>query len=103
MIELDDLERAALDRFAQLITEEKNGMALSIDEVHVFRRLNGEIVVPVLIQAVQPDMHFALFMVRKAEQLYRRTGCRLVPAQRPAQDPQKATYIWADGGWQTLP
>ncbi|MEW6246361.1 MAG: hypothetical protein AB1555_06585 [Nitrospirota bacterium] len=103
MIDLDGIERAALDRLAQLIKEEKNGTAPIIDEPRVFRRLNGEIVVPVIVQAAHPDMSLALLMAHKAEQLYRQTGCRFVPAQRPAQDPEKATYIWADGGWQTLP
>lgn len=103
MIDLDDIEQAALDRLAQLIKEEKNGTAPIIDKPRVFRRLNGEIVVPVIIRAVQPDMHFALLMAHKAEQLYRQTGCRFVPAQRPVQDPKQGTYVWADGGWQTLP
>jgi hypothetical protein len=102
MIDLDDLERMALDRLAQLIAEEKNEMAPMIDEPGVFRRLNGEIVVPVIIQAAQPDMHVALLMAHKAEQLYRQTGCRFVPAQRPAHDPEQGTYVWTGGGWQTL-
>ncbi len=102
-MELDDLERAALDRLAQLMREEKNGPAPMIDEARVFRRLNGEIIVPVMIHASQPDLHLALLMARKAEQVYRQTGCRFVPVQRPDQDPEQATYLWTEGGWQTLP
>ncbi len=103
MIDLDDIERVVLDRLAQLIREAQNGTAPMIDEPRMFRRLNGEIVVPVIIRAARPDVHLALLMAHKAEQLYRQTGCRFVPAQRPDQDPEQATYVWIDGGWQTLP
>lgn len=103
MIELDAQEEQALARFISLLEHERFEAQPAVDRHQVSRGLEGQIIVPVAVPAEKPDIHMAMLMARKAEQLYRQTGCRFVLAQQPTRDPKRGTYVWVDGAWRQLP
>lgn len=103
MITLDEHERQALDQFVSSLEHERFESRPAVDRPHLSRGTEGQIVVPVAVPSDKPDLHMAMLMARKADQLYKQTGCRFVLAQKPAQDPKHGAYIWADGGWRSLP
>lgn len=103
MITLDEQEQQALGRFVRLLEQERFEPKPAAELQRVSRGTEGQIVVPVAVPSDKPDLHIAMLMARKAAQLYKQTGCRFVLAQKPAQDPNGNTYVWADGGWRSLP
>ena len=102
MLTLDEQERQALDQFVAMLERERFDAPSAVDRSGLARGPEGQIVVPVTIQAERPDPHMAMLMARKAEQLYKQTGCRFILAQKPARDPQGRAYVWADGAWQSI-
>ncbi len=102
MTELDEQERLALDHFLQLLEEERCEPRPNVDRRGVLRGPEGQIIVPVSIGAEKPDLHLALLMEHKAEQIYKQTGCRFVLAQRPEQDSHRRTFIWSEARWRTF-
>jgi hypothetical protein len=103
MITLDEHEQQALDQFVTALEHERFESHPMVDRSHLSRGAEGQIVVPVAVPSDKPDLHLAMLMIRKAEQLYKQTGCRFVLAQKPAQDPRRGAYIWADSAWRALP
>ncbi len=103
-IELDPAERRAFRRFVRFLENEQAAqeLALVVDEQMARRGTDGQIVVPVTIQADRPSVHLAILMGHKAEQLYKQRACRFLLAQRPERDPNRPTYVWVNGGWKTL-
>jgi hypothetical protein len=102
MVPLDEHEHIALGRFLRLLEEEDLEPRPHPDAGGIVRGREGEIIVPVTINAEEPSVHVAMLMAHKAAQLYRQTGCRLVLAQCPQRDPKKATYVWTEGAWGLL-
>jgi hypothetical protein len=49
------------------------------------------------------DVHLAMLMEHKAEQLYKQSGCRFVLLQQLETDPKRRSFVWGDGIWQTVP
>ncbi|MEK9140528.1 MAG: hypothetical protein AAB308_05695 [Nitrospirota bacterium] len=68
----------------------------------IFRGAEGRIFVPVVISAATPDAHLAMLMEHKAEHLYKQSGCRFVLLQQLETDPQRHSYVWAEGTWKTV-
>ena len=101
--ELDAHELAALQRFMVAIHQEPHPSNPRIDVSQVFRGLEGQIFVPVTVSGTTPDVHLAMLMEHKAEQLYKQSGCRFVLLQRLGTDPQRQNYFWAEGAWKTVP
>jgi hypothetical protein len=101
--ELDQHELAALQRYMVAIHEEPHPSNPKIDVSQVFRGLEGQIFVPVTVFGTDPDAHLAMLMDHKAEQLYKQSGCRFVLLQRLDADPQRHSYVWAEGTWATVP
>lgn len=66
-------------------------------------RHEGQIIVPVLVEAESPSLSLALLMARKADYLYKHTTCRFALAQRPTKDPKGGAYVWKDEAWHALP
>ena len=102
-VELDVHELASLQRFILAIQEESHPSNPRIDPSHVFRGLEGQLFVPVTISGEQPDVHLAMLMDRKGEQLYKQSGCRFALVQRLEGDPERRSYVWAEGTWRTVP
>ena len=101
--ELDAHELAALQRFMVAIHEELHLSNPKVDVTRVFRGLEGQIFVPVTVSGTSPDVHLAMMMEHKAEQLYKQSGCRFVLEQQLETDSEGRSYVWADGDWQTVP
>jgi hypothetical protein len=101
--ELDAHELASLQRFIAAIREESQPGNPTIDVCHIFRGLEGQIYVPVTVSGKNPHVHVAMLMEHKAEQLYKQSGCRFVVAHRLQDDPQRQSYVWAEGAWRTVP
>ncbi len=101
--ELDQHELATLQRFVVAIQEESYPSNPGIDPSHVFRGLEGQIFVPVTISGEQPDVHLAMLMEHKGEQLYKQSGCRFILVQRLEGDQEHRSYVWAEGTWRTVP
>lgn len=102
MIDLDERERAALQQFIRYLQEERFDGVPTVDEGSVVRQMDGQILVPVSLATQEPNLHLALLMARKADHVYKQTGCRFLLAQRPLQDPKQSRYVWADGAWQAV-
>ena len=100
---LDDHELLALDQFIHLLEQERFESQPKPDRMCVSRGPEGQLIVPVTLPADKPDHHLAMLMARKADQLYKQTGCRFILAQKPDQDPKHGSYVWADGAWRSLP
>ncbi|MBI4400260.1 MAG: hypothetical protein HY581_01340 [Nitrospirae bacterium] len=103
MTALDEHERRALGQLVHLMEKESFESRPTVDERHVFRGPEGQIIVPVTLDAEKPSLPLAMLMAQKAEHLYKQTGCRFVLAQCPGKDPQKRMYLWAEGTWRLLP
>ena len=103
MTTLDEHERQALDQFVSALEHEQFESRPTVDRSHLSRGTDGQIVVPVAVPSDKPDLHMAMLMARKADQIYKQTGCRFVLAQKPARDPKGHAYVWAEGAWQNLP
>lgn len=101
--ELDAHELASLQRFIIAMQEESHPSNPRSDPSRVFRGLEGQIFVPVTISGEKPDAHLAMLMEHKAEQLYKQSGCRFVLVQRLEGDPERRSYVWAEGAWRTVP
>lgn len=99
--ELDPHELAALQRFVAAIQEEVRLSVQQVEVAAVFRGAEGQIFVPVVIEAATPDAHLAMLMEHKAEQLYKQSGCRFVLLQQLETDPQRDNYVWVEGTWKT--
>lgn len=100
-IQLDELERGVYRRFVDVLHLSTVTPRPSLDERGLRRGPDGRIIVPVTIEAERPSLSLAMLMAHKSDHLYRRSGCRLILAQRPLRDRDKKTYLW-DGTWQTL-
>ena len=73
------------------------------EERHVFRGSDGQIIVPVDVDAEQPSLSLALFIEHKGSQLYKQTRCGCVLAQRPMKSPGRRLYHWSRRrDWQLL-
>jgi hypothetical protein len=103
MLTLDEQERQALEQFVSALEHEQFDAPPTVDRPRLSRGTDGRIIVPVTLPSDTPDLHMAMLMAHKAEQLYKQTGCRFVLAQKPARDAQGRTYVWAEGAWQNLP
>jgi hypothetical protein len=101
--ELDTHELASLQRFVAAIQEDARRSVQKVEVAAVFRGAEGQIFVPVVIAAATPDAHLTMLMERKAEQLYKQSGCRFVLLQQLETDPQRYSYVWAEGTWKTTP
>ena len=101
--ELDAHELASLQRFMVAIHEEPHPSNPKVEVTRVFRGLEGQIFVPVMVSGKGPDAHLAMLMEHKAEQLYKQNGCRFVLLQRLETDPQRQGYVWGQGAWRTVP
>jgi hypothetical protein len=99
---LDSGERLAVKEFLGLLEAERFEAEPQADPDHIVRGPEGQIIVPVRLRAAVPSLSLALLMGQKAEHLYKRTGCRLVLAQCPVDDPKGQTYVWKDGAWRSL-
>ena len=99
--ELDAHEQASLQRFVARIQEEASPSVQEVDVTRLSRGTEGQIFVPVVIAAATPNAHLAMLMEHKAEQLYKQSGCRFVLVQQLAMDPERHTYVWAEGAWKT--
>lgn len=103
MAMLDEHERLALGRFLRLLAEEPFEPRPKVEEDRILRGPDGQIIIPVALNADGPSLSLAMLMAEKAEHLYKQTGCRFVLAQRPEKDPQKRMYLWSEGAWQSVP
>ena len=101
--ELDQHELAALQRFIVAVHEEPYPSNPRVEVGQVFRGLEGQIFVPVTVAGAEPDMHLAMLLGHKAEQLYKQSGCRFVLVQQLETDPERRSYVWGEGDWQTVP
>jgi hypothetical protein len=101
--ELDEREMAALQRFIVALQQEPHPSGPRVEIDRIFRGPEGQVFVPVEITGAQPDVHLAMLIEHKAEQLYKQTGSRFVLLQRLAHDPERRSYLWADGAWRTVP
>ena len=101
--ELDDRELTSLQRFMAAVREESLPANPEIDLSHIFRGAEGQIFVPVTVCGKNPDAHLAMLMEHKAEQLYKQSGCRFVLVQRLEGDPERHSYVWAEGVWRKIP
>lgn len=100
-IVLDDLEQGVYRRFVDVLRLSTITPRPSLDEAGLRRRPEGQILVPVTMDAERPSLSLAMLMAHKSDYLYRRSGCRLILTQRPLRDPAKQVYVW-NGTWQTL-
>lgn len=102
MIELDETERWALNELLHLMEEESFRPKPRVDENQVHRTPEGQIVVPMLLDAEHPSAHLGMLMTHKAEQISKQTACRFLLTQRPLKDPEGGTYVWTEQGWHSL-
>lgn len=101
--ELDSQELAALQRFILAVHAERHASNPKADVSRVFRGVAGQICVPVTVTGTHPDIHLAMLMEHKAEQLYKQSGCRFVLVQQLETDPERRNYVWGAGEWQSVP
>src|SRR5512144_304120 len=101
--ELDTQELAVFQRFVTALQEEAHASKPRVDMARVFRGLAGQIMVPVTVSGTHPDVHLAMVMEHKAEQLYKQSGCRFVLVQQLETDAERRSYVWGEGEWQTVP
>ncbi len=99
---LDAREEQTLARFLTLLKEEQFGHEAKPDRSRITRGPEGQIIVPVALDAATPSLSMSLLMGQKAEHLYKQTTCRFVLAQRPEKDPQGQTYVWDGTAWRSL-
>lgn len=102
MTELDEQERLALDQFLHLLKEERFEPEPIPDLSRILRTAEGQIIVPVRVNAEEPSVSLALLMAHKADQVYKQTGCRFILAQQPERDPKHLLYVWAEEEWHTF-
>jgi hypothetical protein len=100
---LDDAETAAVKEFLTILDEQRYEPKPLLLPKRIHRTVEGQIVVPVLIEGRTPSLSLALLMRHKSDQLYKQTACRVVLAQCPAEDPEKPLYLWEGRHWQALP
>lgn len=100
---LDEQERRALAQFNRFVDEAGLAAKTVVEERNIFRGSDGQIIVPVGLDADEPSLSLALFMEHKGNQLYNQTGCRFLLAQRPMRSPGEPLCCWSGGGWQSLP
>ena len=100
-IALDDLERGIYRRFVDVLHLSRIEPRPSLDEARLCRGPDGQIIVPVTLDAERPSLSLAMLMAHKSDYLYRHSGCRLTLTQRPLRDPDQKAYVW-NGTWQTL-
>jgi hypothetical protein len=103
VVKLDDAENAAVNEFLTILDEQRFAPKPLLLSNRIHRTLEGQIVVPVSLKGMAPSLSLALLMGQKSEQLYKQTTCRLVLAQCPDEDPEKAMYVWGGRNWQALP
>lgn len=99
---LDEHERRALGQFLHLLEEERFEPKPRVEETHIIRGPDGQIVVPVVLNADKRSVSLALLMAHKAEHVYKQTGSRFVLAQRLETDPENQYYVWVDAAWKCL-
>ena len=100
---LDEQEHRALAQFRRFVEEAGLAAKTVVEEHRVFRGSDGQIIVPVGVDADEPSLTLALFMEHKGNHLYNQTGCRFLLAQRPMKSPDQRLRYWSGGGWQSLP
>ena len=100
---LDDAENAAVNEFVTILDEQQFEPKPLLLPNRIHRTLEGQIVVPVSLKGKAPSLSLALLMAHKSEQLYKHSTCRIVLAQCPVEDVEKAMYVWGGRNWQTLP
>ncbi len=101
--ELDDHEKEALQRFLEALRELPPEMQAQVIEERVSRGMDGGIIVSLTVEGAEPNLSLALSAERKAEQLYKQTGCRFQLAQRAVGDPTDLFYVWSGGTWKPVP
>jgi hypothetical protein len=72
-----------------------------LEEARLCRGSDGQILVPVTIDAERPSLSLAMLMAHKSDDPSRRGGCQLVLIQGPLRNPNQKAYVW-NGTWQTL-
>lgn len=102
MVDLDPHEQIALDHFLRLFEQERFEHNPQIDRARIVRGKEGQILLPVTVSGTAPDLHLAMLMSHKADQIYKQTGCRFVLVQRPAQAPTPYFYAWVDEAWRSM-
>ena len=100
-ITFDDLERGVYRRFVDVLRLSTITPRPSLDDTGVRRCPDGQILVPVTMEAERPSLSLAMLMAHKSDYLYRHSGCRFTLTQRPLRDPDRKTYLW-NGNWQTV-
>lgn len=100
---LDDAENAAVHEFLTILDEQRYEPKPLPLPKRIHRTVEGQIVVPVSVEGVTPSLSLALLMKQKSDQLYKQTACRVVLAQCPVEDPEKALYMWEGRHWQAIP
>lgn len=103
MQDLDQAEQSAIEELEKVIHEQRDEYQSTPLHHRIHRRLDGQIVVPISIHASFPSLSFALLMERKAEQIAKQTGCRLLIAQCLEADPKQTLYVWNGQEWTHLP
>lgn len=100
---LDDAEIAAVNEFLTILDEQRfESKPLPLPK-RIHRTVEGQIVIPVSVDGLAPSLSLALLMKQKSDQLYKQTACRVVLAQCPLEDPDKALYMWEERYWQAIP
>ena len=100
-IVMDKLERGVYRRFVDVLSLSTITPRPSLDDTGVRRCPDGQILVPVTMEAERPSLSLAMLMAHKSDYLYRHSGCRFTLTQRPLRDPDRKTYLW-NGNWQTV-
>ncbi len=103
MVNLDDAENAAVNEFLTILDEQRFEPKPLLLSKRIHRTVEGQIVVPVSVKGMAPSLSLAILMEHKSEQLYKHTACRVVLAQCPVEDPEKAMYVWGGRDWQAIP
>lgn len=99
---LDEQESRALRQFIKLLEDEHFKFNPSVERTALARGAEGQILMPVVIDAEEPSAHLAMLMSHKADHLYRQTGCRFVVLQRLQKDPEHRRFLWTKDGWTTI-
>jgi hypothetical protein len=100
---LDEVEIAAVNGFLTILGEQRLEPKPLLLSERIHRTVEGQIVVPVSVKGMAPSLSLALLMGHKSEQLYKHTACRVVLAQCPVEDPEKAMDVWGGRDWRALP
>jgi len=103
VVKLDDAEKTAVRGFLAILDEQRFEPKPLFLSNRIHRMVEGQIVVPVSVKGMVPSLSLALLMGHKSEQLYKQTACRVVLAQCPLEDPEKAMFLWGGRDWQALP